>query len=138
MLVLSCGHELFFGPADQAEQWFTDILGYPRPHDASAADYLLDVVNTDYSGDTKARQRLAISAMQGEGELQSAAACFRGSERFAQTIGYVYIYYVSILDQLDYILVRIDLHLLLLPHPCPRRSPHYTMIIHACTSSNAH
>jgi hypothetical protein len=91
-LVLSCGHELYFGPADQAEQWFTDILGYPRPHDASAADYLLDVVNTDYSGDTKARQRLAISAMQGEGELQSAAACFRGSERFAQTIGYVCVY----------------------------------------------
>lgn len=89
VLVLSCGHELYFGPADAAEQWFTDVLGYPRPHDASAADYLLDVVNTDYGGDTKARQRVAISAMQGEEELRSAAACFRASERFSQAIGCV-------------------------------------------------
>jgi hypothetical protein len=88
-LVLSCGHEVYFGPTDQAEQWFTDVLGYPRPHDASVADYLLDVVNTDYSRDAKARQQLAIGAMEGEEELRRAAACFQASDSFTKTIGCV-------------------------------------------------
>lgn len=86
VLVLSAGHELYFGPADKADSWFSEVLGYERPHDASASDYLLDVINIDYQGE-EARQSLAFKGMEGEAGLKDAAARFRASQLYHTYIG---------------------------------------------------
>lgn len=86
VLVLSLGHELYFGPADKADWWFGEVLGYARPHDASASDYLLDVINIDYQGE-EARQSLPFKGIEGETGLQDAAARFRASQLYHTYIG---------------------------------------------------
>jgi hypothetical protein len=44
VLVLAKGHQLFFGPADGAEAWFTHTLGFKRPQHDNPADFILDQV----------------------------------------------------------------------------------------------
>ena len=50
MLVLSEGHQLYFGPPEQATDWFSDCLGYsfwPGQH-GSVADWLMDLVSVGF------------------------------------------------------------------------------------------
>jgi hypothetical protein len=88
-LVLSSGYELYFGPLSKAEWWFSEELGYPRPNDASAADYLLDVVNTDFQhkAQPEQEQKHRQPAMQGEDDLRQAAARFQTSLLFKDAVG---------------------------------------------------
>lgn len=86
MLILSAGHELYFGSTDKAESWFSDELGYVRPHDASTADYLLDVINVDFDNGSRAVGALGYKVMQSCEELQVAATCFQASSFFKDAV----------------------------------------------------
>jgi hypothetical protein len=89
VLVLSSGYELYFGPLSKAEWWFSEELGYPRPNDASAADYLLDVVNTDFhhKAQPQQEQQHHPASMEGEEDLRQAAARFQASLLFKHAMG---------------------------------------------------
>ena len=51
VLVLSEGHQLYFGPPEQVTDWFSGCLGYsfsPGQH-GSVADWLMDLVSVGFS-----------------------------------------------------------------------------------------
>jgi hypothetical protein len=49
VMVLSQGHQIFFGDASGAEAWFSTSLGYPRHHNTSAVDFIMDLVNVSFA-----------------------------------------------------------------------------------------
>ena len=55
VLVLSEGHQLYFGPPEQVTDWFSGCLGYsfwPGQH-GSVADWLMDLVSVGFSKPAK-------------------------------------------------------------------------------------
>ena len=51
VLILSEGHQLYFGPPEQVTDWFSGCLGYsfwPGQH-GSVADWLMDLVSVRFS-----------------------------------------------------------------------------------------
>lgn len=48
-MVLSMGHQVYFGDASGAEAWFASSLGYPRHHSTSAVDFIMDLVNVSFA-----------------------------------------------------------------------------------------
>ncbi len=51
MLLLSEGHQLYFGPPQEAISWFSDCLGYTFWPDqrGAEADWLMDLVSVGFS-----------------------------------------------------------------------------------------
>ncbi len=43
VMVLSAGNQMYFGEASGAEAWFSETLGYPRHHNTSAVDFIMDL-----------------------------------------------------------------------------------------------
>ena len=48
--VLSEGHQLYFGPPDQAAAWFAGSLGYEHlpARDGAVSDWLMDMVSVGF------------------------------------------------------------------------------------------
>ena len=54
MIVLSEGHQLYFGVPDEAVHWFSSSLGYAYApaQDGTVSDWLMDLVSVGFSKQT--------------------------------------------------------------------------------------
>lgn len=71
VLVLSEGHQLYFGPPQEAVNWFSSCLGYtfwPGQHGAEA-DWLMDLVSVGFSKP----QALCSSSMTSREDVSKAS-----------------------------------------------------------------
>eukprot|EP01104_Vermistella_antarctica_P013164 TRINITY_DN3949_c0_g2_i1.p1 TRINITY_DN3949_c0_g2~~TRINITY_DN3949_c0_g2_i1.p1 ORF type:complete len:818 (+),score=162.59 TRINITY_DN3949_c0_g2_i1:127-2580(+) len=57
LLLLSDGHPVYFGPAADAESYFSG-LGHPCPHNYNPADWFLELVSVEYGTDSAIKDRL--------------------------------------------------------------------------------
>ncbi|GAB5035572.1 abc transporter g family protein [Nannochloropsis oceanica] len=76
VMVLSSGNQMYFGEASGAEAWFSEQLGYPRHHNTSAVDFIMDLVNISFVKDPDIH---GSKTMQTVLELEQAAAQFRSA-----------------------------------------------------------
>jgi len=74
VLVLSEGHQLFFGPPDAAVGWFDRGLGYPyqAARDGAASDWLMDLVSVGFAKPDD----VAARSMSSRADVAAAAAAF--------------------------------------------------------------
>jgi ATP-binding cassette, subfamily G (WHITE), member 2 len=77
VLVLSEGHQLFFGAPDAAAPWFDRSLGYPydAARDGSVSDWLMDLVSVAFPKPDD----VAARSMTTRGDVEAAAAAWAGA-----------------------------------------------------------
>jgi len=84
VLVLAQGHELYFGDSEDAQNWFKDILQYPKKDSTSVVDYILDLVNVGF--EQKDPEIFGSKTMYTEQDIMAAANIFRKSTTYALNI----------------------------------------------------
>lgn len=60
LLLLSGGQTHYFGSVDNVQHYYTE-LGHPMPNHTNPAEFILDLVNTDFSADETASRDLVNS-----------------------------------------------------------------------------
>jgi hypothetical protein len=83
VLVLSQGYEMYFGDAGKAEKWFSESLGYPRPLDSSAVDFILDLVSVGFVKDPEIYHAKTMKTIA---DVHEASSKFRHSAVCAEAI----------------------------------------------------
>jgi len=84
VLVLAQGHEVYFGDSEEAQNWFQNVLCYPRQDSTSVVDYILDLINVGF--EEKDPDIFGAKTMNSEKDIINAAEIFRKSTTYALNI----------------------------------------------------